>query len=248
MTTKSSIRVKPHTVGQAARQRHQCRADRTRPKLSDSGQEACRLEQEREGRVRRALGHGFMCRAYNLIAVPCHAPAMPVCPTRAPVNPAFKIRIHDLKGTSQPIRPPRKRPPPNPNGFTHLLAQVALDPLPAQNHCQEYKHCDDARNKREIAPRDKILCGHATWPNDPATAATRRGDGNSDAMPPLAGAWLAKSFLPLLTEILAEHLIKWLNFLRAQRMTCCLRKQCPEALDSLDDRRRDDFRTLKLPM
>src|SRR5438046_10531174 len=25
---------------------------------------------------------------------------MPVCPTRAPVNPAFKIRIHDLKGTS----------------------------------------------------------------------------------------------------------------------------------------------------
>ena len=126
MTTKSSIRVKPHTVGQAPRQRHQCRADRTRPKLSDSGQEACRLEQEREGRVRRALGHGFMCRANNLIAVPCHAPAMPVCPTRAPVNPAFKIRIHDLKGTSQPIRPPRKRPPPNPNGFAHLLAQVAL--------------------------------------------------------------------------------------------------------------------------
>ena len=158
MTTKSSIRVKPHTVGQAARQRHQCRADRTRPKLSDSGQEACRLEQEREGRVRCALGHGFMCRANNLIAVPCHAPAMPVCPTRAPVNPAFKIRIHDLKGTSQPIRPPRKRPPPNPNGFTHLLAQVALDPLPAQNHCQEYKHCCQRTSGENDFSRTRHLC------------------------------------------------------------------------------------------
>ena len=150
-----------------------------RPRASD-----LRIETQTRSRGSLAaglLGHRLMCVTNNLIAVPCHAPAMPVCPTRAPVNPAFKIRIHDLKGTSQPIRPPRKRPPPNPNGFTHLLAQVALDPLPAQNHCQEYKHCDDARNKREIAPRDKILCGHAMWPNDRPTAATGRVDWNKSA-------------------------------------------------------------------
>ena len=133
------------------------------------------------------LGHGFMGRTNNLIAVPGHTPAMPIRPANRSVNLTTEIRINHLERASEPIGPPGKRPPPNPKRLAQPLPQIALDPLPAQNHCQEYKHCDDARNKREIAQGDEIFEDHATWPNDPATRPARSMDCNCDAMARFAG-------------------------------------------------------------
>jgi hypothetical protein len=97
----------------------------------------------------------------NLIALPCHAPAIPVCPTSRSVHPAIKIRIHDLEGASEPISPPRKRSPPHAHRLTYSLAQIALDPLQTQNNRQRPKHPNDTTNNRNVAPDYDVFGCHA---------------------------------------------------------------------------------------
>jgi len=129
-----------------------------RPRASD-----LRIENQTRSRGSLAaglLGHRLMCLTNNLIAVPRHAPVMPVCPTSCPMNPAIQIRIHDLEGATEPTSPPGERPPPHADRLTCPLAQIVLDPLPAQKNRQRPKQANNARDNRDVAPYGDVFGSH----------------------------------------------------------------------------------------
>jgi hypothetical protein len=95
----------------------------------------------------------------NLIALPCHASAMPISATSGAVNLAAKIGVDDLESTSNPGG--SEKPPLHANGLTYSVTQIALDPLPTQNNRQEPKDGNDARNNRNVAPDCDVFGCHA---------------------------------------------------------------------------------------